>query len=324
MAKLVRNWTKNINYKDLLLKLLSLALGILVWFLAVGTDQMDVNLNVPIEVLNLPKNLIIYNQYQKEVSVVLRGPRGVIQEVRNRPPSLSLDLSGVKPDTIVLNTENLNFPLPSGISILRMQPASITLSIDELVEQQIPITAVTEGSVDEGFLLKEVSLNPDKILVSGPASLISQTQSLKTYVINLSGLNHSATLPVHLDLSPEFMELIGETTVVAKLIVGDKFIKKKIRHIPINIRESEQEVRVSPNAITVIADIPEKLISETPVLSMLFRASVNAGPGEFPRTVPITVTGVTVPNHDPIQIISHTPTEVKVSLVEKKESAENK
>lgn len=94
MAKLVRNWTKNINYKDLLLKVLSLALGILVWFLAVGTDQMDVNLNVPIEVLNLPKNLIIYNQYQKEVSVVLRGPRGIIQEVRNRPLPYPLTSQG--------------------------------------------------------------------------------------------------------------------------------------------------------------------------------------------------------------------------------------
>ncbi|MCI5120987.1 MAG: hypothetical protein D3908_07340 [Candidatus Electrothrix sp. AUS4] len=319
MLNILRDWIKKINYKDLLLRLISLALGILVWFLVVGTDQMDVNMTVPIEVLNLPKKLIIYNQYQKEVSVVLRGPRRIIQEVRNRPPSLSLDLSGVKPDTIVLNTENLNFPLPSGISILRMQPASITLSIDELVEQQIPITAVTEGDVAEGFLLKEVALNPDKILVSGPAILINHTQSLKTYVINLSGLNHSTTLPVHLDLSPEFMELIGETTVVAKLVVGDKLVKKKIRNIPVNIRESEQEVRASPNTITVVADIPEKLISETPVLSMLFRASVNAGPGEFPRTVPITVTGVSVPNHEPIQIISHTPTEVKLSLVEKKE-----
>ncbi|MCI5190511.1 MAG: YbbR-like domain-containing protein, partial [Candidatus Electrothrix sp. AS4_5] len=189
-----------------MLKLVSLALGILVWFLAVGTDQMDTSLRIPIEVLNLPKNLVIYNQYQKEISVTLRGPRGIIQEVRNRPPALSLDLSKAEPDTIVLNTETLTFPLPSGISIVRMQPASITLSIDKLVEREIPITAITEGYVADGYILKEVSLNPENILVAGPESLISQEHTLKTYVINLSGLNHSTTLPVHLDLSPEFIE----------------------------------------------------------------------------------------------------------------------
>ncbi|CAK8722979.1 YbbR-like protein [Candidatus Electrothrix aarhusensis] len=317
MAEQLRNLKRKINYKDLLLKLISLALGILVWFLAVGTDQMDVSMSIPIEILNLPKNLVIYNQYQKEISVTLRGPRGIIQELRNRPPSLSLDLSDADSDTIVLNTETLSFPLPSGISILRMQPASITLSIDKLVERQLPITAVTEGDVAQGYLLQGVSLNPDKILVSGPESIVSLEQTLKTYVINLSGLNHSTTLPVHLDLSPEFMELIGETTVVAKLAVVDKFVEKKVRKIPINIRDAEQEVLVKPNSITVVAGIPEKLISETPVLSMLFRASISAGEGEFPRKVPLTVNGVTVPGHEPIQIISYSPTEVELSLVKK-------
>ena len=62
MVKQLRNWKRKINYKDLLLKLISLALVILIWFLAVGTDQIDVSMNIPIEVLNLPKNLVIYNQ----------------------------------------------------------------------------------------------------------------------------------------------------------------------------------------------------------------------------------------------------------------------
>lgn len=317
--KQLANWHTKIHYKDVLLMILSLALGILVWFLAVGTDQMDASMELPIEVLNLPKSLVIYNQYRKEVSVTLRGPRGIIQEVRNRPPSLLLDLSEAKPDTIVLSTESLSLPLPSGISVLRMQPASITLSIDKLVEREIPLTAITEGDVAEGYVLREIVLNPDKISVAGPENLVIQENTLKTYVINLSGLNHSTTLPVHLDLSPEFMDLIGETTVVAKLIVADKFIEKRIRNIPINIRDTEHEVRVKPDSITAVARIPEKLISETPVLSMLFRASVNAGSGEFPRKVPVTVTGISVPGHEPIQIISHKPAEVKLSLVEKKE-----
>ncbi|MCI5211845.1 MAG: YbbR-like domain-containing protein, partial [Candidatus Electrothrix sp. ATG2] len=203
MVRQPAHWKKKISCKDLLLRLISLVLGALVWFLAVGTDQMDVSMSVPIEMLNLPKNLVIYNQYRKEVSVTLRGPRGIIQEVRNRPPSLQLDLSGAEPETIVLNTESLSLPLPSSISILRMQPANITLSIDKLVERQLPITAVTEGNVAKGYVLKEVALHPDTIFVAGPESLISQKQTLKTYVINLSGLNHSTTLPVHLDLSPD-------------------------------------------------------------------------------------------------------------------------
>ena len=307
------------QHSNLLLKLLSLALGILIWFLAVGTDQMDASMDIPVEVLNLPKNLVIYNQYRKEVSVTLRGPRGIIQEVRNRPPSLLLDLSQAEPDTVVLSTESLSLPLPSGVSVVKMQPASITLSIDKLVERQIPVTPVTEGEVAEGYVLREVSLNPDRISVAGPESLVSRKQSLKTRVIHLDGLNHSTALPVHLDLSPEFMDLIGETTVVAKVVVTDKLIETKIRKIPVTLRDTEQEARLKPSSVTVVAGIPQKLLSKTPKLSALFRASVSAGSGEFPRQVPVTVTGIDVPGYEPIRIISYSPTEVKVSLIEKKE-----
>jgi YbbR domain-containing protein len=284
----------------------------MVWFFVVGADQMDMSMTIPIEVLNLPKNLVIYNQYQKEVAVTLRGPRSIMQELRNRNTSLPLDLSKVEPGTIVLNADSLPIPLPSGISILRMQPASITLSIDQLVEKQIPIIAAIEGAVSSGYILKQLSLNPDIILVSGPQQLISRQQSLKTYVINLNGVNQSSTLPVRLDLEPDLMDLIGETTVIAKITVTDKFIEKKVRKIPINTREADQSIRIKPDSISVVASIPERLTVDTPVLSMLFRASINVGSGALPRKVPVSVTGVTVPGHEPIKVLSHSPLEVEI------------
>ncbi|XOF33128.1 MAG: YbbR-like domain-containing protein [Candidatus Electrothrix sp. YB6] len=302
--------------RDWMLKLFSLCLGVLVWFLVVGTDQMDMSITVPLEVLNLPKDLVIYNQYQKEVLVTLRGPRTIMQELRNRNTSVPVDLSKAKPDTIVLNTDRLAVPLPSGISILRIQPASITLSIDQLVEKQIPISAVTDGEVSDGYMLKNLTLAPDKILVSGPQKIVSREEELKTYLINLNGLSHSATFPVHLDLTPDFMELIGETTVVVKLTVAEKFVEKKIRKIPINIRDTKEEIRVKPDSVSVVASIPKPLIEETPELAMLFRASVSAEEEDtLPCLVPVTVNSVSVPNHEPIRIISQYPLEVEISAV---------
>ena len=40
MVEQLRSWKRKINYKDLLLKLISLALGILVWFLAVARTRL--------------------------------------------------------------------------------------------------------------------------------------------------------------------------------------------------------------------------------------------------------------------------------------------
>jgi len=304
---------RKISRKDLLLKIVSLSLGALLWYFVVGEDRVDMTIQVPIEVLNLPENLVISNQYKKEVSVSVRGPRSAIQELRNKNISRPIDLSKAKPGTIVIKNETNSIPLPRGITVLRLQPSNITLSIDQLVQKQIPIHPVTEGEVSPGYLLQQISLDPDQIIVSGPKALIDSEFVLKTYVINLDGLNHSITLPVHLNLSPELVNLIGETVVVARIEVQEKFIEKTITDIPINVKDSGRSFLVEPHSISVVADIPENLIRDTPVPAMLFRAYINARDIQQPRTVAVIVNGLTVPGHEPINIKSHRPLKVRVT-----------
>jgi YbbR domain-containing protein len=301
--------------QDLLLKIVSLCLGTLLWFFVVGEDQVDMNIQVPIEVLNLPENLVISNQYKKELDVSVRGPRSIIQELRNRNISRPVDLSKAEPGTRVIKNSKDSIPLPRGISVVQLQPANITLSIDRLLQKQIPIHAVTEGEVSQGYTLQQITLDPDKIVVSGPKAVIESELALKTYVINLDGLNHSITLPVHLDLSPEFVSLIGETVIVAKIEVQEKFVKKTVKKIPINVKDADIPVIVEPNSITVVADIPENLIRDTPVPAMLFRAYVNARDIQHPRNVAVIVNGVNVPGHEPITITSHSPLKVHITPV---------
>ncbi len=298
--------------QDLLLLFVSFGLGVLIWLLVVGADQMDMTLTVPIEILNLPKNLVIYNQPQKEVNVTLRGPRSIMQEMRSRSLSLPVDLAGAKPDTVVLNADSLNLPLPGGVSVVRFQPASVTLSIDQMAQQHIPVAPATEGRVAPGYMLEEITLNPDKILVSGPQSLLERQRELKTYLINLDGMTHSATVPVYLDLSPELLNLIGETTVAAKIIIKEKFVEKIIHGIPVSVRNAPGPVRLKPDAVSVFASIPESLLADPQSLPLLFSATVSAGGGGLPRSVPVEVVAATVSGHEQTVIKSHTPQEVTV------------
>lgn len=298
--------------QDILLLFVSLCLGILIWLLVVGADQMDMTLTVPIEILNLPKNLVIYNQPQKEVSVTLRGPRSIMQEMRSRSLSLPVDMAGAEPDTVVLNADSLNLPLPGGISVVRFQPASITLSIDQMAQKHIPVEPATEGRVAVGYTLHEITLNPDSILVSGPQALLERQQVLKTYLINLDGMTRTATMPVHLDLSPELLNLIGETTVAAKIVIKEKFIEKIIHGIPVGIRNAPGPVTLKPDAVSVFASIPESLLADPQSLPLLFTATVSVGGGELPRIAPVEVVAATVPGHEPTVIKSHTPQEVTI------------
>ncbi len=312
-----RRLTGKASRKDLLLKIISLCLGTLLWYFVVGEDQVDMNIQVPIEILNLPANLAISNNFKKRLDVTVRGPRSIIQNLKNRNISRPVDLSTAEPGAIVIKNTKESIPLPQGISVLQLQPANITLTIDRLIQKALPITTVTEGKVSPGYVLDKITLEPDKIVVTGPQAVLNPARSLKTYVINVNNLNHSITLPVHLNLPVEFIDLIGETVVVAKITVKEKMITKTIRKIPVNARESSQSVKIRPHTISVVAEIAENLIRDTPVPAMLFRAYVNANDIQKTQEMPVVVTGVSVPGHEPITIKSHKPLKVRVSPVKK-------
>ena len=318
---MIRKLLFKINHRDLLLKLLSLCLGAMLWYLVVGADKVDMNLKIPIEILNLPENLVISNLSKNELDVTIRGPRSIINSVRKRNISRSVDLSKAEAGTTVIknNSESLN--LPRGITVLQLQPSNITLSIDRLIQKQIPINAVTEGEVSAGYKLLQITLTPDSLAVSGPESILDSAMALTTYVINLDGLDKSTTLPVHLNLSAEFDDLIGETTVSADIRVGEKLVNKTIKRIPINVKDATVPVKVEPDTITVVADIPENLIRDTPEPAMLFRASVNAREVRLTRKVAVTVTPVAVPGHAKIIIKSQEPLEVSLSPTKDLEKA---
>lgn len=302
--------------KNWQLKTISVVLAIILWYFVVGEDRVDITIEVPIEVINLPSTLTISNQFKKNIEVSVRGPRSMIQDLKNKNISRPVDLSDAKPGTIVIKNDAESIAFPRGIDVLRLQPANITLLVDQLLQKTFIIDPITEGDPAPGYELSNLYLDPGQLVVSGPKSILDKDLALKTYVINLDGLDRSTTLQVHLNLDQGFLDLIGETVVTAVLEVKEKLSQQVIEKIPVNVRESNIPVTIQPNTITVLAQIPENLIKDTPEPAMLFRASVTVKDIKTPGPVKVTVSGVNVPGHDPIQIISMEPKEVIVTPVE--------
>lgn len=305
--------------KNWILKLISLALATMLWYFVVGEDQVDINMLVPIEIINLPTHLTISNQYKQDIEVTVRGPRSMIQELRNKNITRPVDLASAKPGTIVIKNDENSIPLPIGIIVQRLQPTNITLLVDELIQKKFPISPVTEGALASGYELEKITLDPDHLLISGPKSILEKgNDGLKTYLIDLNNLNRSTTLQVHLNLEPDYLDLIGETVVTAQIEVNERMVELTVHDIPVNVRDSKGSLKIDPDTITVKAKIPENLIKDTPEPAMLFRAFVSSKNVNTSRKMPVSVNGVNVPGHKPISILTVTPQEIVVSPVKEK------
>jgi YbbR domain-containing protein len=301
--------------KNWILKAVSLCLAIMLWYFVVGEDQVDMNIQVPIEIINLPANLTIANEYKKNIDVAVRGPRSVILDLRNRNITRPVDLSSAQPGTIVIKNDERSIPLPKGILVQRLQPTNITLLLDQLTQKNFSIKTVTEGKPAPGYELGKISIDPDHLIISGPRAILENEQSLKTYAINLNGLDHTTTIQVHLNLKPEFFDLIGETVVTAQVEIKEKVEERTVEVAPVAAGEPHAPVKIKPQTVYVLAVFPQNLLKKTPNLSTLLEATVATEAVTSESTVPVVVTGRNVQGHAPIKVISVTPAEVLVTPI---------
>ena len=290
--------------KDWTLRFISLALAVLLWYFVGGDDTVDKNVQVPVEVINLPRDLVISNQFKREIEVTISGPRSLVLKIEKGDITRQVDLTHAVPGTMVIKNEPHMIPVSRGMKVMRIQPDSIIFSLDKLIQKQLEVKPVTKGELAPHYILQDIVMKPATISITGPQAVLAQLDVLQTQVIDLSGMSQSRQLQVPLDLNPGLIELIGETSVTADLIIAEETVEKRISGLPIELNSYEGLRRISPTTVTVTAILPRSLARENKDLQSLFRASVGDEIEEGQMTVRVVSREQT---EEPIRIIKVEP-----------------
>ncbi len=309
-----RNWQRLLS-RSWFLKGLSVCLAVMLWYFVGSDDTVDKTVMIPIEVINLPRDLVISNQFKKEIEVTVSGPRSLILELSNRAVTRQVDLSSATPGSMVISNANNSIPVPRGITVLRVQPSSLILSLDKLIQKHFPVKPVVTGRIAAGYVLKELKVEPEMVTITGPQTILSQTGELHTESINIEGLSESQQRQVPLQLTPEIVELIGETSVTASLQVAQQTVERKIHDIPIVAILDGVQQQVRPSMVTVTANIPIALVKEKVNLRKLFTVTATDILGDGKLKVMI------IPREDvkaQVEILAVEPDHVEILQVKSK------
>ena len=296
--------------RDWLQKVMSLLAAVLLWYFVGGEDKIDKNVMVPIEIINLPRDLVVSNQFKKEIEVTVSGPRSLILEMTSRSATRQVDLASAMPGTMVIENDVKHIPVPRGITVQRIQPSSIILSLDKLVQKQIPVEARTSGRVGHGFQLKSLRIDPEMITVAGPYTTLSQIDRFFTRSINLDGVKQTMQLQVPLELEPAIVELIGETSITAELVVGLETVAVTFEGVPVTVAGDGPDRKVVPDRVRVSANIPKLLLEKKVDVKGLLSAVAEPKPGQIDYPVRI------LPRSDlewPVEIIGRFPDSVRLA-----------
>jgi hypothetical protein len=77
--------------------LLALVLAVFSWNLVSGRERVETRVEIPVETVNRPKDLVVSRGLVSRLEVRVRGPRGFIRSLDPSRLAYELDLSGLAP-----------------------------------------------------------------------------------------------------------------------------------------------------------------------------------------------------------------------------------
>ena len=134
---ITRNWH---------LKLLSLVFSFLLWLFVTGEQKAEVGYSVPLELKNVPANLMVANEVPSLVNLRISGPRTLLSNLEPSALSLSVNLRGLEPGLTTFKRLDENLNLPSALKVVRLSPSYVEVKLERIRERTVPVNVVLTGA----------------------------------------------------------------------------------------------------------------------------------------------------------------------------------
>lgn len=225
--RLTENW---------LLKLLSLVFALILWFFVIGERQLEVGYVVPLQLKNLPSDLIVANEVPSLVDVRLSGPRTLLMRIGPKDINLAVDLKDLKPGVTSFRRLDDKLDIPTGVKVSRLSPSFVDVKLDRIREKKVELQPNLKGTPPEGFRIVDVRIKPTYVTVHGAESELKDVNTVLTEPIELSNVQESFTMMVPVDYRGKYTKLkeevateISVTIEALPLPLEDKKIRSKTR-----------------------------------------------------------------------------------------------
>jgi YbbR domain-containing protein len=200
-------------FKNLGLKLLSLAIAVLLWMAIAREPKAEVAITVPIEFHNAPDNLEISSEVIPQVQVRERGPAGVVHDLGPAEVHAIIDLRAATPGEHTYDLTPNKIRAPRDVETIQVIPSQFRISFDKRASKKVPVQARVIGSTAPGFRLGQVKVEPEFVSIAGPEKRVDSVESVITDPVDASGVMGSASFTTHVYVSDPLVRLTSPSTV---------------------------------------------------------------------------------------------------------------
>ena len=200
--------------ENLGLKLLSVVLAVFLWAVVLGEQKVDVTLTVPLEIKDLPRDLILVNEPPDSLEVRLRGPKTLVTTLASREVVLEgLPKNFVEGENVItIRSEAVR--VPRGIEVVEVTPHRVRVVLDAMAVRELEVSPRIEGAPAKGFILKRVTSTPARIRMAGPKNELRRLTRVYTVPISLDGQTASFSTRAMLEPAGRQVRVLDEVPII--------------------------------------------------------------------------------------------------------------
>ena len=288
---------------NLPLKLASLALAVLLWFVIAGEKTSEMGLSVPVELQNFPKDLELTGDPVDTVEVRLRASPGIIQRLTPGDVSAHIDLVDAHEGERIVHLTPDSVRVPFGVTVVKVSPAIITLNLERTLQKTVPVRPRLLGRPAVGYEVSEVTAEPAEARISGPKSRVQEVESAYTEPVSVEGVEANVVDHVNIGLEDPLLRIQGSPRVRVTARIREVEHTRTFPNVPVEVRRGSSAAR--PPRVTVVLAGPASVLDQ--VDSSAIRPYVDAGQVDETGTAHVAVelsglTGVEVRETQPAEV----------------------
>ncbi|MDX1390105.1 MAG: CdaR family protein, partial [Acidobacteriota bacterium] len=248
---ITRNWP---------LKLLAVSLAFAIWIAVTGEERLLKDFDVPLAV-RLGKNLTLASSPPTTIMVRLSGPENRIRTIDPVGMRFTVDLSDAIPGerTVQLSESNLD-GLPGGFEVDLINPARVSMTLDELSQKDLPVSATLTGQPRQGYAYYGARVSPRTITVEGPRSEIVELEEIQTDPIDLGGRSEPFVVTVGAVPASPGVRILSARSLEVRVDVDAAPVERVVDAVAVVLTGQAYESTVTPDSLRVTITGPPTLV----------------------------------------------------------------
>lgn len=282
MNRAVR-WLRAAMSENLGLKAMSFAIALGLTAYQRGSEN-EQQRTVPVDVIvRLPASEAhreLMTLVPPSIHVTVRGStRALDQLIQSGVPPVEVDLR--RGDASAIRFEPEMFSMPPGVKVNIVDPATISLDWQNVVERSVPIQASVTGPVAGGYIVQGVKVDPTSILVMGPASMVEVMQFVRVAAFDVSGKTDGIYRHrLKLDPPGQRLSYLGPDSATVEVTIARQLVQRKFARRNVVVL-GPGRVKTEPAGVDVTVTGPPEVINGLRDEMVVPRVDIAALPQEL-------------------------------------------